>query len=135
MNFEVLVSSLWLDEPFDLKRRSELFSHGFSHTHYLDSDRSGSILGGAKSSGNAGDPNHPNHKVGGGQNLCFSKKTFFFFRCFTSFFPFSEHFSSPKSINTSTSYGTFLSVVYSVCKPEPNITSKRCCSQTEPIPT
>ena len=25
------------------------------------------------------DPNHPNHKVGGGQNLCFSKKTFFFF--------------------------------------------------------
>ena len=46
-------------------------------------------VGGARSSGNAGDPmlgvavavsggyNHPNHKVGGGQKLCFSKKTFF----------------------------------------------------------
>ena len=52
-------------------------------------------VGGSKSSGNAGDPmlgvavssgsNRPNRKVGGGQNLCFSKKTFFYF---TSFFLF-----------------------------------------------
>ena len=38
-----------------------------------------------------GVPNHPNHKVGGGQNLCFSKQTFFFFT-------FSVHISSASSM-------------------------------------
>ena len=59
-------------------------------------------VGGAKSSGNAGDPmqevavsggyNHPNHKVGGGQKLCFSKKTFF---RISFHFPHFQSISSP----------------------------------------
>ena len=50
-------------------------------------------VGGAKSSSNAGDP-MLGHKVGGGQNLCFSKKTFFFF------FRISHRFSHFQSISS-----------------------------------
>ena len=62
------------------------------NTKYLDPTTETTFSGGSRNF-DRGVPNHPNHKVGGGQNLCFSKKTFFFFSFF-HIFTFSVHISS-----------------------------------------
>ena len=59
-----------------------------------------SMFSGGSRNFDRGVPNHPNHKVGGGQNLCFSKQTLFFFFFFSFFhiFTFSVHISSASSM-------------------------------------